>query len=485
MSAVTVNLANQTEGFKIVGSSGADTIVASSGADIINAGAGNDTVTGGGGADQFRMATNSGTDIVKDYTDGTDKIGLLDTGTTGSGSVNFANTTGTSAGTVLNAGDFSVRASISALTAADSAHVVQISASQTSVEILTTTAGVAANAYALVFDSTTGRGELWFDADWSTTAGRTQVATFDNITNLAGITAITASDIVVYNSATDPIILDLNHDGFAFSDLSHGVQFDINGDGHKDQVAWNTSNDGMLAMDLNHDGKIDDGKELFTQNFAGGNFANGAAALASLDSNHDGVIDHNDAAFSSLLIWKDANANGISDAGELSTLAQNGVTSISTTPTSVADEIDGQAVTGHGTFQMADGTTGNYVEVELDTSFAAQAQPAVAADGSKLFHLASLEVTDLIADFHDGDKIDLSNLLKGLGGVANLVAEGFVEIAQAKDNAANTEVKVDANGGGDNYHTVAVLENYVFHSAADAVKILYDDSHANNNHGAA
>ena len=55
--------------------------------------------------------------------------------------------------------------------------------------------------------------------------------------------------------------------------------------------------------------------------------------------------------------------------------------------------------------------------------------------------------------------------------------EGFVEIAQSSANAANAEVKVDTNGGGDNYQTVAVLENYTFHSAAEAVKILYDDSH--------
>jgi len=52
-----------------------------------------------------------------------------------------------------------------------------------------------------------------------------------------------------------------------------------------------------------------------------------------------------------------------------------------------------------------------------------------------------------------------------------------VEISQSSANAANAEVKVDTNGGGDNYHTVAVLENYTFHSAAEAVKILYDDSH--------
>ncbi|TPM52163.1 type I secretion C-terminal target domain-containing protein [Mesorhizobium sp. B2-2-4] len=464
----------------LAGGSTADTLIGGTGNDLLIGGGGNDTLTGGAGADQFRMATNTGTDTITDFAAGTDKIGLLDAGMNGSGSVNFVNTTGTSAAAVLNAADFAFRGSIAAITAADSAHIIQITAMQTPTQIAAATVAVAANAYVLVFNSTTLHGELWFDADWSTVGGRTQIATFNNITSLGQLTAITNTDFVVHNSTADPIILDLNHDGFAFSDVSHGVQFDINADGHKDQVAWNTSNDGMLAVDLNHDGKIDDGTELFTPSFGGGKFASGAAALASLDGNHDGVIDHNDAAFDSLLIWKDANTNGASDAGELSHLADNGIVSISTAASPAVGEIDGQTVTGNGTFQMADGTTGNYVEVELDTSLGAPAQPTVASDGTKTFAIGSLEVTDLIADFHDGakgDQIDLTALLKGLAGVTDLEAGGFVEIAQSSANAANAEVKVDTNGGGDNYHTVAVLENYTFHSAAEAVKILYDDSH--------
>ncbi|MCA0034814.1 beta strand repeat-containing protein, partial [Mesorhizobium sp. B263B2A] len=480
-SQLTVEaIAGTSQNDHLVGTSGADTLVGGAGDDTICGGAGNDVLIGGTGADQFRLATNTGTDTIKDFVAGTDKIGLLDTGSTGSGSVNFINTIGTSAGTTLNAGDFSIRASISALTAGDSAHVVRIDTAQTSTQITTTTAALAANTYVLVFNATTGHGELWFDTNWNDATGRIQVATLDNITTQGQLTALTSTDFVVHNSATDPIILDLNHDGFAFSDIGHGVQFDINGDGAKDQIAWNTSNDGMLAMDLNHDGKIDDGTELFTPNFGGGHFADGAAALASLDSNHDGVIDHNDTAFSSLLIWKDANANGISDTGELSHLTDNGVVSISTAANTTISEIDGQTVTGTGTFHMADGTTGNYVEVELDTSLVAPAQTSVASDGTKTFAVGSLEVTDLIADFHDGaqgDKIDLSALLKGLAGVTDLEAGGYLEIAQSSTNAANAEVKVDTNGGGDNYHTVAVLENYTFHSAAEAVKILYDDSH--------
>jgi Ca2+-binding RTX toxin-like protein len=50
-TGVTIDLHNQTEGFRITGSGYDDTITGSSGADIINAGAGNDTIIGFVGAD--------------------------------------------------------------------------------------------------------------------------------------------------------------------------------------------------------------------------------------------------------------------------------------------------------------------------------------------------------------------------------------------------------------------------------------------------
>jgi Ca2+-binding RTX toxin-like protein len=52
-SGVIINLSNQSDGFKIIGSANADTITGSSGADIIVTGGGADVVTGGAGNDTF------------------------------------------------------------------------------------------------------------------------------------------------------------------------------------------------------------------------------------------------------------------------------------------------------------------------------------------------------------------------------------------------------------------------------------------------
>ena len=102
-----------------------------------------------------------------------------------------------------------------------------------------------------------------------------------------------------------------------------------------DHVAWTANGgDGILALDVDHSGKIESGNELFTPNFNGGHFADGIAALASLDGNHDGKIDSQDQAFGELVVWQDANHNGISETGELAKLSDLGIKSIdlATTP---------------------------------------------------------------------------------------------------------------------------------------------------------
>jgi hypothetical protein len=125
----------------------------------------------------------------------------------------------------------------------------------------------------------------------------------------------------------------------------------------------------MLAMDLNGNGLIDDGTELFTPDFAGGSFATGGEALASLDDNGDGVIDAGDAAFAGLLVWRDGDADGVTDAGELVSLADAGITAIDL-PSSPGDgALDGQDVVGTGSFTRTDGSAGTYIEVTLETDF--------------------------------------------------------------------------------------------------------------------
>jgi hypothetical protein len=114
--------------------------------------------------------------------------------------------------------------------------------------------------------------------------------------------------------------------------IQHGVLFDLIPDGHPEPVSWTRaeSDDAFLALDRNHNGLIDDSRELFgtTTNQPPNPDRNGFLALAVFDENGDGRIDSHDAIFAQLVLWFDRNHNGRSEPGELVSLAEAGVVSI-------------------------------------------------------------------------------------------------------------------------------------------------------------
>ncbi len=131
-----------------------------------------------------------------------------------------------------------------------------------------------------------------------------------------------------------PLVLDLDHKGFRFTDVEHGVEFDIDADGVMESIAWTgaESRDAFLALDRNLNGVVDDGGELF-----GGatlqpesSEPNGFEALAVFDwpengGNGDGIISSSDAVFSDLWLWVDWSHDGYSDASEMIRLSESDV----------------------------------------------------------------------------------------------------------------------------------------------------------------
>ena len=179
-------------------------------------------------------------------------------------------------------------------------------------------------------------------------------------------------------ATVDPLILDLGAPGLEFISGENSVSFDINADGVADQIAWTAGEDGILALDLDGNGTIDNGSEIFSPWFNGGSYAGSLAALATLDDNGDGVIDSGDAAFGSLQVWQDLSHDGVSGAGELKTLADHGITAINLDAAPVDGTVDGQQIVTEGTFSKADGSSGTFVEVAFETALGAAAEPGVA-----------------------------------------------------------------------------------------------------------
>ncbi|HEU5012204.1 MAG TPA: hypothetical protein VFT66_06650, partial [Roseiflexaceae bacterium] len=202
-------------------------------------------------------------------------------------------------------------------------------------------------------------GKLW---DWSESLrDQLELSLTDLIETLAGGFKDNTYRIVRY----DPLALDLNGDGVistAKENDYQGALFDEDGDGIKTATGWIGPDDGLLVRDLKGNGQIDSGAELFGEQTVlsdGTKASDGFAALASLDSNGDGVVDPNDPGFSTLRVWRDANGNGITDAGELLSLSNLGITSFSVAKTLTNTLVDGGNLLYSGSFTKAntDGTT--------------------------------------------------------------------------------------------------------------------------------
>ena len=102
---------------------------------------------------------------------------------------------------------------------------------------------------------------------------------------------------------TDPLVINIDSDITAVSDFK--FLFDLDCDGKKENISFAGAGSGFLALDMNDDGIINDGSELF-----GTKSGNGFADLAEYDSDHDGWIDEDDDIFSRLKVWtKDEYGN--------------------------------------------------------------------------------------------------------------------------------------------------------------------------------
>jgi hypothetical protein len=152
-----------------------------------------------------------------------------------------------------------------------------------------------------------------------------------------------------------PLILDTNGNGkMDLTNSADGVQFDINGDGTKEQVAWTKGgedSDSFLTLDRDGDGQITSGKELFGDQHGS---TDGYSELRKFDENADGVIDKNDAVYQTLTMWKDVNHDGVSQKEELLSLEKAGVESINLSATQSDDKVFNNDLKLKSTFTRTD-----------------------------------------------------------------------------------------------------------------------------------
>jgi hypothetical protein len=161
-------------------------------------------------------------------------------------------------------------------------------------------------------------------------------------------------------SMCDPLVL--NFDGGSAELTQSKFSFDIDCDGSLDQISFVKEGSGMLALDKNGDGKINDGSELF-----GTSSGDGFADLAVYDEDANGWIDENDSIYDSLRIWS-KNADG---SDSLVALGAKGVGAIYLGSAKADYSIKGAdnsvygAVRSTGIYLNEDGSSGTIQHIDI------------------------------------------------------------------------------------------------------------------------
>ena len=250
-----------------------------------------------------------------------------------------------------------------------------------------------------------------------------------------------------------PIVLDLDGSGIRPSDVR--VLFDVDGDGRKDDTAWISGGQGFLVLDRNGDGAITTGAEIsFINDLPGAR--TDLEGLAAFDSNKDGVFDARDDRFGEFRVWRDANEDGISDAGELLSLAEAGIVSISlsinrTTP---SDEV-GQAILGTSSFTRSDGSIGAVGDIALSWRAVPADDPATVPANTQPLTAQALTAqplpggSRLVLDEDGNGLIDRDTEVFSIGAALTAFdsdGDGLISAADAR--YADLRLWVDANRNG-------------------------------------
>ena len=153
---------------------------------------------------------------------------------------------------------------------------------------------------------------------------------------------------------TDPLAVNLDGAGVGLS--GERTAFDLNGDGVDELISTLAEGSAWLAQDVNGNGAIDSGRELF-----GPASGDGFRELAALDGDHNGWIDEGDAAYTRMGIWRDGQFTSLEDAG-IGALAAASIA----TPFTLKEGSDvlGQ-IRESGVYLREDGAPGAIQEVDL------------------------------------------------------------------------------------------------------------------------
>ncbi len=162
---------------------------------------------------------------------------------------------------------------------------------------------------------------------------------------------------------TDPLVINL--DGNVANVESQKFYFDLNSDGEQEEMSMLAKGSGFLAIDLNDDGIINDGSELF-----GTKSGNGFEDLKKYDLDGNGWIDEADRVYGLLKVWTQGDDGNmklidLKEAGVGAMFLGNSDTEFSLKN---AAGITDAVIRKTGLFLFEDGRSGTLQQVDMAVS---------------------------------------------------------------------------------------------------------------------
>ncbi len=345
----------------LIGSAGADTLVGGSGNDILSGHLGNDSIDGGAGTDtaDYSAETDAWTINLAAGSNHAQSASQTDTliaieNVNGGGGADTI--TGSSAANTLNgfagndritggAGNDSIQGGLGS-------DVAVFAGLQASYSIVT-----AGGSIQIVDNQTSVDGN-----DGTDTLAGVEIAEFKG-----GVQVTLAA----------PIVLDLDGNGVTLaSRAASQARWDWNDDGVADRTGWIGGGDGILVYDRDRDGTVSSSTEMsFVDDAAGAR--SDLDGLAAFDTSGDGLLSAGDAAWADFRIWADRDLDGRVDAGEMLSMGEARVASISLagTATEQAWGWEDNIVINTGQFTRSDGSTSALADVAFNYA------PATGSEG--------------------------------------------------------------------------------------------------------
>lgn len=158
----------------------------------------------------------------------------------------------------------------------------------------------------------------------------------------------------------DPLVINFGDDHANLSDTQYS--FDLNADGVNEHIAFAQGDSGFLSLDINGNGSIDDGRELF-----GALSGNGFADLRAYDEDGNGFIDAADSVFTRLSITQ-LNQNYVLQTSSLEARDVGAIyLGYEQTPFDLKDDANNlrAVVRSSGLFIHEDGKVGTVQQIDL------------------------------------------------------------------------------------------------------------------------